>query len=795
MLSKNNYQERLRKMDDKQERFSIRKFSVGAASVLVGTAVLSMQNVQVAHADTVSDTDKNTTDLTSKTDDQLKKDAYDQVVSEDQNNATKTADTTMESQDNKVASFSVPKSEGEFTDSTTAGTWSVTTDENTSTKNNENENQASEAVNTTEEPKNDAVKNDSDSTASAQENHENNDNKVAETKAKEDQTKVDTPQVTATTNSANNSEKIESNQTAETNSATFNINSNTSNTALFSAAALNESKLQAVTPRASQANTATQAQNNNYNLVTNASTLQQAINSGAAGVNIDRSIDASNMDLIINNTFAIVGINDAAALNLGQKSLNNSGNLTLQDITINGSISGNGTVNIKGNVTSNVNSINSSVPTQDQYNAQNYTGGRNNFKNSNITGSRVNIENGASLTVNSSEINDGINLSDGGAVKVGDNATLNVNLTNASTNAARYHTAGVFAKNGGNFISGYKSNVNFNTGLGQAISIGATRPTGTDSDRFGGYGARSRNDGPTLVKLGDSSTFNFTGRDGIILGNNANFISGENSNVHFENKGRGVALDLAANSNIEISKHSTTYFHSVGKTGTSGSYDGYNYIGVNEGGNITVDEYATFRVILEGRGDNPWDDVVSLDSRNANTNAAFTSKTGAIVDIRDDNTNFYAELISFPLGGSNSRIDIHDPLMLNLQRYSNGGATTGWMATGGDMINTTSSQYTANLIYMSGSKGVFSVDGSDYVVYQRIKSDGSKQIWLNVNGVNIPMSGFQTKDIWNNQANPDVSINGNGLTGGIRANQVHNSNGSPLNWYRCSILRYFYSAC
>ena len=778
MLSKNNYQERLRKMDDKQERFSIRKFSVGAASVLVGTAVLSVQNVQVAHADTVTGTDKNTIDLTSNTDNQLKKDAYDQVVSEDQNKATNAVDTTMESQDSKVASFSAPKNEGEFADSTTAGTWSVNADENTSAKTDETENKASEVVNTTEEPKNDAVKNDSNGTASVQ---ENNDNKVAATKANEDQTKVDTPQVaTATTNSANDSEKREFKQTGETNSATLNINSNTSNTALFSAAALSESKLQAVTPRVSRANTATQAQNNNYNLVTNASALQQAINSGAAGVNIDRSIDASNMDLVINNTFTIVGINDAAALNLGQKSLNNSGNLTLQDITINGSISGNGTVNIKGNVTSNVNSVNSSVPTKDQYNAQNYTGGRNNFKNSNITGSRVNIENGASLTVNSSEINDGINLSDGGAVNVGDNATLNVNLTNASTNAARYHTAGVFAKNGGNFISGYKSNVNFNTSLGQAISIGATRPTGTDSDRFGGYGARSRNDGPTLVKLGDSSTFSFTGRDGIILGNNANFISGENSNVHFENKGRGVALDLAANSNIEISKHSTTYFHSVGKTGTSGSYDGYNYIGVNEGGNITVDEYATFRVILEGRGDNPWDDVVSLDSRDSNTNAAFTSKTGAIVDIRDDNTNFYAELISFPLGGSNSRIDIHDPLMLNLQRYSNGGATTGWMATGGDMINTTSSQYTANLIYMSGSKGVFSVDGSDYVVYQRIKSDGSKQIWLNVNGVNIPMNGFQTKDIWNNQANPDVSITGNGLTGGIRANQVHNTNGSPL---------------
>ena len=338
----------------------------------------------------------------------------------------------------------------------------------------------------------------------------------------------------------------------------------------------------------------------------------------------------------------------------------------------------------------------------------------------------------------------------------------------------------MFAKNSGNFITGYKSKVNFNTGLGQAIAMGATRPTTTDADRFGGYTAeQSRNDGPTLVQLGASSTFNFTGRDGIILGNNANFISGENSNVHFENKGRGVALDLANNSNIEISKHSNTYFHSVGKTGTSGSYNGYNYIGVNEGGNITVDEYATFRVILEGRGANPWDDVISLDSRDPNTNAAFTSKTGAIIDIRDDNTDFYAELISFPLGASHSRIDIQDPLLLNLQRYSAGGATTGWMPTGGDRINTTSSKYTSNLIYMSNVNGTFSIDGTDYVVYQQIKSDGSKQIWLNVNGISMPYNGFANKNMWSNGANPDKSISGIGLTGNILANNVKDDNSSP----------------
>jgi len=673
MLSKNNYQERLRKMDDKQERFSIRKFSVGAASVLVGTAILSMQNVQTVRADATTDTA----------------------------NSVKTASTTS-------------------TDQTTS-------------------------VNTT----------------------------------------------------------------------TFNTNQS-STAALFSASALSESKALAATPRASSATTNAQAKNNNYKLVTSSSELQQAINSGVAGINIDRSIDASNVNLAITNTFAIVGINDAAVLNLGQKSLNNSGNLTLQDITINGAVSGNGTVNIKGNVTSNVNENNSLIKgaTADAANAalkdQTSTGtigtqgtscasGSSNqngwtvkgWNYANFSGSKVNVAADANLTINRSAIGDGIHLANNGTVNVADGGqlTINMNTNNDLNTTARYHNAGIFAVGNGNFTTGYKSVVTLNTSIGQGIAMTGMRPYVTDTDVFGGYSARDRGDGSGQINLGQYSTLNFTGRDGVILGNNSNFNVGDSANVHFENKGRGVALDLAANSNINIDDHAVTYFHSVGKTttnalgntvGASGSFSGYNYIGVNEGGNITVGKFATFRVILEGRGNNNYDDVVSLDSQNTNTNAAFTSKTGAIVDIRDDNTNFYAELISFPLGASNTRIDIHDPLMLNLQRYSSGGPTTGWMPIGGDMINTTSNQYTANLIYMSGSKGVFSVDGTNYVVYQKIKSDGSKQIWLNVNGVNIPMSGFQTKDIWDNQANPDVSIKGNDLTSGIRANQVHNYDGTPL---------------
>ena len=51
MLSKKNYKEKLRKMEPRQERFSIRKFSIGAASVLIGLSFMSMtgnQKVQAA---------------------------------------------------------------------------------------------------------------------------------------------------------------------------------------------------------------------------------------------------------------------------------------------------------------------------------------------------------------------------------------------------------------------------------------------------------------------------------------------------------------------------------------------------------------------------------------------------------------------------------------------------------------------------------------------------------------------------------------------------------------------------
>lgn len=50
MLSKNNFHEKIRQMEEKKERFSIRKFTIGAASVLIGFTFMGL-GVHTVQAD------------------------------------------------------------------------------------------------------------------------------------------------------------------------------------------------------------------------------------------------------------------------------------------------------------------------------------------------------------------------------------------------------------------------------------------------------------------------------------------------------------------------------------------------------------------------------------------------------------------------------------------------------------------------------------------------------------------------------------------------------------------------
>ena len=861
MVSKNNRIQRIEQTAERQSHFGIRKLTVGAASVLLGTTLWLGNNANVASADTIKDNSEADTQESTHTATVDTKNVDKVVVAADQNKIEENNDATEKSDSNDVTNSSTVTNGNDVEKAAQTSEASDTAKVETEEANaNSAQTQTEKSVNDLDGTKQSDTTNnkvaekatEKDATQKAADVHvanatENTKNKQAEQQTQTQAAKETTKAINnaaqdgknSETNSASVGQELEkaaqagkntevsqndlttdtarlgqvveatkSNQDSQKDNKTQELkigdltsgltadalkaNLTKGNEALVDRATINalsaqnrsidpskelaSSKLAMLGLNLMAVPTSTGSNNDDAVTVKDWNSFQSALNSGKK-VNIDGNITAYGDVSVYGN--ATISGTDGSTLNLGQYTITNNSNLTLKDLTINGSIMGNGTVNIQGTVTSNVNT--QTVPTSDQFSAQGYKGNRNNYSNSNIVARQVNVENGATLNINSSQINDGINLTSGGSVNVGDNATLNINLSNNSSSTERYHVAGIYANSNGSVTTGRNSTLNLNTGSGQGIAMTGTRPVSKDSDRFGGYGtAQSRPNGSGQINLGQYSTFNFTGRDGVILGDNSNFNVGEYANVHFENRGRGVALDLANNANINIGDHAVTYFHSVGKTGTSGSYDGYNYIGVNEAGNITVGEDATFRVILEGRGDNPWDDVVQLDSRNANTNAAFTSKKGAVVDIRDDNTNFYAELISFPLGNPNSRINIQDPLLLNLQRYSAGGATTGWMAgVGGTDINSTSSQYTANLIYMGGTKGILTIGGTDYVVYQQIKSNGAQQIWTDVNSVQFNKHGFASGDIYNNGANPDLSINGQGLVGGIRANQIRDNETNP----------------
>ena len=325
----------------------------------------------------------------------------------------------------------------------------------------------------------------------------------------------------------------------------------------------------------------------------------------------------------------IASANSRGPIELSRTSGSNT--VTFENVTSVGSSlyggGGNTNVVIKGNTTSTVSDSYQAANGQTQYVQRNVgqAGKSDKRRESNIHDAKsVTVAEGASLTLNRSSQGDAITLESGAKVSVKDKASLTINMnTDNQTDSARYHNAGIFMADGGTVETGKESKLVLNTSIGQGISLGVNRPGDgvTDKDRFGGYGTKNSNrkNGPSKVIIGDGATFELNGRDGVIAGNNADFTTGATSKVRFENKGRGVAIDLGNDSKVNFGKNSTNTFHSVGKGpksggGPSGSYDGYNYIGLNENGRIVVDDYATFRVQMDDRGDNAWDDVISLDS-------------------------------------------------------------------------------------------------------------------------------------------------------------------------------------
>ena len=773
---------------NRRQRFSLRKYSIGVCSVLLGTALFAAHGAQ---ADELASTDTPVTPEAS-------------VTGDDSSSLVTTSTTaTQQTDPTSVVSASAETSASATLDLTP----SVTTSADASTGETA-KTQAETAKESDESVSESSVENHSDK-VSQTDNHENSSDKTQKSSNSDD------------SNRASRTRRDTSAATSASSTVAVDAQKEVSSWSEF-VAALQDSSIKEITVKG---NIVAAGDNGNTDNGRSGSVDRKiTINTQARPLTIKGENQNASLDLL-SNTLELTGAAwELNFKNLKLASANSKGpvdlsktsgpnTVTFDNVTSVGSSlyggGGNTNVVIKGNTTSTVSDSYQSGNGQTQFVQRNVgqAGRSDKRRESNIHDAKaVIVSEGASLTLNRSSQGDAITLESGAKVSVQDRANLTINMnTDNATDTARYHNAGIFMADGGTVETGKESKLVLNTSIGQGISLGINRPGDgvTDKDRFGGYGAgnSNRKNGPSKVIIGDGATFELNGRDGVMAGNNAEFTTGATSKVRFENKGRGVAIDLGNNSKVNFGKNSTNTFHSVGKGpksggGPSGSYDGYNYIGLNENGRIVVDDYATFRVQMDDRGDNAWDDVISLGSENGRKDQPlFQANKGSIVDIRDDNTNYYAELISVALGNSsNTFFQFNNPLYVSLLRYTrsdglSAGEVTGKLPASTPQGNNPEDIGHGNILYISnksassgnrvefnGPTGTLVNPGlGTYTVYS-LNKDGrdaqsrNKQssVWTNIQGGALSIAGFQSNHADINPANAQ-SVPTGSSTGGISA--------------------------
>ncbi|MGM9958643.1 MAG: YSIRK-type signal peptide-containing protein, partial [Erysipelotrichaceae bacterium] len=164
MLSRNNIHEKLRKMEPQKQHFSIRKFTVGVASVLIGLTFMGI-NSQTVNAET---TDPEEVDATEKNSEQVEK-SNDQTLS----------DVKVQNEANASDSKNV---EPKNTDSSTE---TVSADNNKSLKNDQ-DNQQLTGKSDSQETKNSSERNESEQQNTSAENVRENDSTPAAEVNKDD---------------------------------------------------------------------------------------------------------------------------------------------------------------------------------------------------------------------------------------------------------------------------------------------------------------------------------------------------------------------------------------------------------------------------------------------------------------------------------------------------------------------------------------------------------------------------------------------------------------------------------
>ncbi|MCO4325435.1 YSIRK-type signal peptide-containing protein [Mammaliicoccus sciuri] len=213
---------------------------------------------------------------------------------------------------------------------------------------------------------------------------------------------------------------------------------------------------------------------------------------------------------------------------------------------------------------------------------------------------------------------------------------------------------------------------------------------------------RTNGNGVT-ISLGDDNNINLIGQNIFQFGTDTGLQSngeygmlntGERTVVNIHQKGNGNILNMHGGSRLNINRDSI--FNGISESKRNGANRENNIIGLNSNSIITVFENAVFKIeaikhqLNANGGYNRNNPVLSMVAHNAST-ARIILKENSTFDIKSDIPDYHSELVGFAnVGGNNRGIFIEGTVKyFNLQRtkqVTSGAAGTSSHPTGNNAL-------------------------------------------------------------------------------------------------------------
>ncbi|MGV3133293.1 G5 domain-containing protein [Staphylococcus simulans] len=406
------------------------------------------------------------------------------------------------------------------------------------------------------------------------------------------------------------------------------------------------------------------------------------LNSGNYIINAPAT--SGSWDLTVKN--ATINTNNTNGLITFGASTTTANTITFENVTHTGSNLINNTAanqNVTVNINGNFSSISSDSATT----------------RANIGAKNINIAPNATVTMTRTGLGSALHVSDGGKIQTGTNSKVTMNVSPSNPWGTTNGTTAFQVGNGGSLI------------------------------------------------VGDGSTFNITGQNIFNFGNDGTFYTGANSTINVSQKGNGNIVNMGTGSTFEVGQYSKFIAYSDGHR--AGDYSTNNLIGLDGNSQILIDEYATLFLDAKNHQWNPdtktqvgaYNDLVNINATGTQS-ALLWVKDNATLDLRTDNRDYYAEVLSIPLGGTsqNRQFIFDNANYINFQKNS--------IVTSGQSVNGSK----PNLIYMDpNSPGYMQWNGS-YIVKtwnathfsDPNQSADADTVWSDVVDLQAAQKGFST---------------------------------------------------